>query len=122
MTTRQLAIQTALRKMAAQGWFSICTIDTILKTTGNVPEKEAYNTLHLLHCVNYADMPKSLRAELPDLLARALGEPGLKVELTPEPEPEPQRVAPVVVKDQPGTFVPAQEYKRAGFIARLLHG
>ncbi len=88
MDTNQLAAQSALRKMFDQGHFSICTIDTILKALNRIAEPAAHNTLSMLHCVSYRDMPPELREKLPDLIKRALGDVGFNIEFA-KPEPEP---------------------------------
>ncbi len=72
----QLAVATALAKMLGEGFFSICTIDQIVKITGAIPDQRAYHTLRLLHCVNYADMPVQIRDQLGALIGAVIcGEP-----------------------------------------------
>ena len=68
-----LAAEAALRKMVEEGFFSICTIDKINKVSGNIPNKKTYDTLHMLHCVHYKDMPPELLKELPVMIREALG-------------------------------------------------
>lgn len=68
-----LVASTALKDMLRRGWFSICTIDDINKVTKNVPDREAYDMLHALHCVPFKDMPPELQRGLPLLVHRALG-------------------------------------------------
>lgn len=65
----QKAIEAALRKMFAQGHFSICTIDTCLKLLGVPQGGKSYQLLHALHCVNYADMDRELAQAIPGLIA-----------------------------------------------------
>ena len=68
-------IRTALANMYAQGFFSICVVDNILKVTGGVPDGKLYDTLRLLHCVNFRDMPKNVRLELPRLIQLVVESP-----------------------------------------------
>ncbi|WP_454752197.1 hypothetical protein [Cupriavidus necator] len=65
----QKAIEAALRKMFAQGHFSICTIDTCLKLLGIPQGGKSYQLLHTLHCVSYADMDRDLAQAIPGLIA-----------------------------------------------------
>lgn len=60
----QAAAVLALRKMFEENHFNICTIDTLIRTTGVVVPRETYNAWHLLHCVNYNTMTKAMRDEL----------------------------------------------------------
>lgn len=57
---KMLAAQAALQKMFDQDYFSICTIDNIAKMMGVKPNREAYQILHTLHCVDYNQMPPAL--------------------------------------------------------------
>lgn len=58
------AIVLALKKMFSESHFSICTIDTLIQTTGVLVPREIYSGWRLLHCVNYADMSPVMRSEL----------------------------------------------------------
>ncbi|EYS89550.1 hypothetical protein CF68_33295 [Cupriavidus sp. SK-4] len=64
----QKAIEAALRKMFAQGHFSICTIDTCLQLLGIAQGGKAYQLLRTLHCVNFADMDRDLAQAVPGLI------------------------------------------------------
>lgn len=76
----------SLRHMISKGYFSICTIDKILKASGAIPDRRAYNILNMLHCVDFSDMEPDVRDELPELLRLALGGgPVLDVNI-PQPE------------------------------------
>lgn len=75
-----LAAQAALNKMFSQGYFSICTIDAILKMTYTIPDKTCYDILHTIHCVNYNDMDELLRRGLPQLIGVVLKLDGLSFE------------------------------------------
>lgn len=83
MNTIQIeACKLALRRMMDEGFFSICVVNDILKLTGGVPTKEDYQTLQLLHCVKFRDMPPALRVEFPGLLRRVLESPSMELEIT----------------------------------------
>lgn len=69
---QQLASQAAMKKMMQDGYFSICTIDKILKMSGGIPEKYDYDILSTLHCVHFSDMAPELRRGLPLLIKRVL--------------------------------------------------
>lgn len=82
---QRLAAEAALRKMADQGHFSICTIDKIREASGlGRGSGEAYSTLSLLHCIDYGKMPAELRDALPGLIAAVLMEPALDFSLSPK--------------------------------------
>ncbi len=53
--------QTALKEMFKGDHFSICTIDTLLKLTGCIPNEQNYNRLSALHCIHWKDMDKDIR-------------------------------------------------------------
>ena len=72
-----LAAQAALDKMFNQGYFSICTLDSILKMTGQVADKMCYDILHTIHCVHYNEMDETLRRGLPMLIGATLKMEGL---------------------------------------------
>lgn len=72
-----MAARVALKKMAQDGYFSICTIDNILKMSGGVPEARDYQILRTLHCVNFRDMPPELLRGLPLLIQRVLEADGI---------------------------------------------
>ncbi len=74
----KLAARAALKKMARDGYFSICTIDTILKMTGGVPDGRDYTVLRALHCINFRDMEPELLRGLPLLIQRVLEAPGIE--------------------------------------------
>lgn len=67
------ACEARLRDMIEKGWVNICCIDEILKATGTVPDAEAYQTLRLLHCVDFKKMAPSLQQQIPDLLKKCFG-------------------------------------------------
>ena len=56
----------ALKKMFTSSHFSICTIDNCLKLSGIIPDKKIYDTMRPLHCIDYKDMPDSVRNWLLD--------------------------------------------------------
>ena len=73
-----MAARAALQKMAKDGYFSICTIDNILRMSGGVPDSKDYQTLRTLHCVSFSDMPPELRRGLPLLVKRVLEAEGVE--------------------------------------------
>ncbi len=73
-----LAAQAALQKMLSSSHFSICTIDRIIEMMGLKPDREAYEILHTLHCVDYNQMPSELVDELPTLIHRVLASPSFE--------------------------------------------
>lgn len=104
---KKLAAITALNKMLSDGYFSICTIDTIAKMLAVTPPSQPYSILHTLHCVKYADMPPEIKAALPDLIRQCL-------DLAPDfrfGQPPPPRAGEIVDV--------APEPRRSGFM-RLL--
>lgn len=70
---KALAALTALNEMFAGNHLNICTIDKVAKLLGVHPEREAYDTLHALHCVHWDRMPRDLRDRVPALIQQALG-------------------------------------------------
>ena len=75
---KMMAAQASLQKLVSQGHFSICALDTIAEMLGVKPEREAYQILRTLHCVDYNQMSKELLAELPDLIARVIQSPSFE--------------------------------------------
>lgn len=71
---KALAALTALNEMFAGSHFSICTIDTVAKLLGVHPQRDAYDTLHALHCVHWSKMPRELRDRMPELIQQALAD------------------------------------------------
>lgn len=65
----------ALNKMMRSSFFDICVIDNVAKMLNIPPRAETYKTLRALHCVHFSEMPASLRAKLPALIADCLGDP-----------------------------------------------
>lgn len=76
-----LAANAALTKMLSDGHFSICTVDKILKITGGIPNKEDYDILNLLHCVDYKSMSHSLRSQFMEILQRVIGSESFDLEV-----------------------------------------
>ena len=56
-----IALKLALKKMFSDGWFDICTINSLLKLTGSIPDSETLKIMQSVHCVKYADMPEDFR-------------------------------------------------------------
>lgn len=101
-TIVQAAAATALRHMLNARHFDICTIDAIAAAAHVVTEPDSYKTLRLLHCIDYAEMPPVVRAELPILISQCLS--GLQIDATFVDRLFNQNPAPghvVVVEDEP---------------------
>lgn len=73
--TQQLVLRAATRKLFDNSFFSICTVDKLMKLVGTNARTPAYTQLSALHCVNYADMPKDLRERIPHLVRECLAGP-----------------------------------------------
>lgn len=68
---KAMAVMVALRKALQESkHFSICAIDAAITALAVVPDKEAYDTLRVLHCVDYMSMPRQLREAIPGLVAQ----------------------------------------------------
>ena len=74
MTTdlKELAAVTALNAMMAKGWMDICTIRSVAEMLGRDPRGDALEILRSLHCINFNQMPKELRDEIPRLIEQCL--------------------------------------------------
>jgi hypothetical protein len=57
----ETAIKLALKKMFSDSHFSICTIDSCLKLIGIVPDKDIYQIMQTVHCVQYKEMDNDFR-------------------------------------------------------------
>lgn len=105
---RQMAAMAALNKMLKSGHFSISTVREIAEMMEIVPDPEAMATLRPLHCVDYADMPSELYAQLPAIVQKALsGSPVFQFELKRGPDP---------------LALQAEQPKPSGLVRRLLGG
>lgn len=71
-STKVLIAATALNKMFRGHHFSICAVTEVAAMLGIHPEAEAMRLLQPLHCVNWADMPRELRNQVPVLVEQAL--------------------------------------------------
>lgn len=69
---QKMAAQAAIKKMLHDRYFSISHIDTILTMTNGKPNRDDYNILRTLHCVDYGDMAPELLRGLPVLIERVL--------------------------------------------------
>jgi len=83
----QLAAKAALQHMLNSSFFSICAVDRILAMTKGIPDKQDYNVLRCLHCIEFRDMDRELLKQLPALIERVLGAPSL-FDLMVEPPPK----------------------------------
>jgi hypothetical protein len=88
-----LSALTALNNMLKGKYFDICVIDRVIEILGTVPDGRAYNILRPLHCVNYMDMPRELRDELPSLIERCIEEPVRQFQITQVKNPDMLRSA-----------------------------
>lgn len=68
-------MQTGLNHLFNKSYFDICALDSILSVVQSSRATEAYKLLRVLHCVDYASMPKALRDSLPELVNEALNPP-----------------------------------------------
>ena len=72
MHLKELAAITALNNMLAKGWMDICTIRSVAEMLGRDPRGDALEILRSLHCINFNQMPKELRDEIPRLIEQCL--------------------------------------------------
>lgn len=84
--TKALVAAAALNKMFKGSHFSICTIDSVAAMLGVHPEKQAYDLLRPLHCVDWSAMPIELRNQVPVLIEQALagGFTAFEVSIAPQ--------------------------------------
>lgn len=73
-----MAAQAALTKMVTGRHFDICTLDTIIKMMDLQPDREAYNILRTLHCIDYNMMSPDLLKALPELISTVLQSPSFE--------------------------------------------
>lgn len=100
---KSLAIQVSMNDaLKKKSYFNICAVDNALKAAGiHCQDTEAYDTLHLLHCVDYSSMPKALRDSIPELILRCFGEESEST-VAVEPEPYVETVRePVLIEQRP---------------------
>lgn len=65
----QLVAQTALNKLFTERHFSICTLDAVIDAIGKGNSNHpTYKQLRALHCIDYAEIPKSLRDQIPAMV------------------------------------------------------
>lgn len=77
---KSMAIRTAVENMFRKGHFSISTINDVLKITGGVAPRDIFNTLALLHCIDFKDMPPALLAKLPGMVGECICAPAIDIE------------------------------------------
>lgn len=82
MTTEldQAIIATSIRDMVDKGYFSISTIDSILKVTRVQKNQAVYDRLHMLHCVHFNKMPPEVLDALPAMIRDVLNGPEFDIE------------------------------------------
>lgn len=68
-----LIAQTAINNLLNHGHFNICTLDKVMELTNLGSRKsQAYRKLSALHCIDYSDMPKELRDQIPLMINELL--------------------------------------------------
>lgn len=90
MTTMQLAAQASLIHMIKGGWVDICTINKVKESLGTIGDRQAYNTLSMLHCVRFDEMSPELRHEIPQLIRMAIGTHTIDLEVQSVPVESPK--------------------------------
>lgn len=71
---KEIAI-TAINTMMKRSFFSICAIDKAAKVLGMTMHRgPAYNALHALHCVDFADMSPNVRRAIPEMIKECFSE------------------------------------------------
>jgi len=71
-TNEQIAL-VALNNMFKKGHMDICVIRTVANILKVIPEKDTFDQLRALHCVDWSDMPRSLYNEIPNMIKTCLG-------------------------------------------------
>ena len=84
----------ALKKMMAGGHFDITVVNDVLRITGGIPDGDDYQSLRLLHCMNFRDFSQRMRMEFPALLRRVLESPGMELSITFRPLSRPPDLLP----------------------------
>lgn len=64
LDVRREALQIAVKELIDKEHFDICRFDQILKLSNITIPEETYQTLRILHCINYSKMPESFRIRL----------------------------------------------------------
>lgn len=73
-------VETALKKLFRKNYFDICSVDSLLKLTGCIPDADTYRGLHALHCVDYSEMTPKLRGWLFNETLGLFTTPGFPIE------------------------------------------
>lgn len=73
-------LETGLKHLFRKKHFSICDIDSLLTLTGTIPDRETYQGLHALHCVDYNEMSPKLRGWLFNESIGLFANPGFPLE------------------------------------------
>lgn len=111
---------TAINKMMASNFFSICALDRASEVLQINIRGEAYTALNALHCVHFKDMSPALRQSIPHLIAECVNRPDIFQFQLPSQRVILETAKPAVV-DVMATVVgqPVKNSKR-GFMQRLL--
>ncbi|WP_175762263.1 hypothetical protein [Burkholderia anthina] len=64
----QMIIVASLNKMVKTGFFDICTLERCMELANISPPGSAMRRFQALHCVNFNDMPETLRTALLDAI------------------------------------------------------
>lgn len=121
---RAMATTRALDKMFHnESFFSICTIDSLMKMhriVKTIEVGQVYDVLRSMHCVHYDTMT---RAEVRELKKMCLFVLGVNVVETPPPRVEVRVTEPFFSdKGMQETKVPAETVQKKGFLRYLLPG
>jgi hypothetical protein len=57
-------LKAAIQRIIDNRFFSICPVDSLLKMHRITPDKEVYELLRSLHCVDWRDMEPDLRKQV----------------------------------------------------------
>jgi hypothetical protein len=69
---KRMVVLTATKKLFTNSYFSICKLNDIVSLVGAPEKGPAWELLHALHCVDFADMPPTLRNAIPHLVNECL--------------------------------------------------
>lgn len=79
---QKMAAKAALKDMFEnKNYFSICTVDKLIKLTGCIPNKKDYEALNALHCIHWMDMGQELRSMAMMKTLQIFEQPGFDTEV-----------------------------------------
>lgn len=79
MDPTEEAIKLNLKKLFSANSFHITTLDTCLKMGSFVIEKEDYDALRAVHCIDYSEMTPEFRTWVFDTVLKAFSEPAFNI-------------------------------------------